>query len=526
MNTTEVGVSSITKRYPGVVALDDVSLAFGRGEVVGLVGENGAGKSTLTRVLAGLIPGTEYEGEVLVGDEPVAFFSPRDALASGIVLIPQELSLHPQLTVAENVVLGRWPASRLRTVSWGEVRAQAERFLATVRFSHDADRLLGSLAPSEQQLVAIARGLAREARLLLLDEPSAALDGPETERLLELVQSLAAGGVSVVYISHRLDEVFAVADRIVVLRNGKVVDETSRSNATTDSVVGAMLGRAPTPTSSVLGQGAIQNAESPILTARVSLDDPVRPGRSRLEEVDLSLWPGEIVGLVGLVGSGRTELLWSLFGALPRKGEVRVEGSAIGVRPSDAVRAGLGIVTEERRSTGLFNLQTLARNMSVASLDRLAGFLGKVSSSAEIRLAEDGIRTLNIKAPNARVPIATLSGGNQQKTVVGRWVMRDCSVLLLDEPARGIDVGSRAEIYALLRQLADERRIAILTTSSDISELVGVCDRFLVLREGRITAEVSGDEATEHGLLELAGGAAHILAPPSPPGRVSDEDAR
>lgn len=515
----------MTKRYPGVVALDDVSLTFGSGEVVGLVGENGAGKSTLTRVLAGLIPSTDYEGDVLIGDEPVAFSSPRDALASGIVLIPQELSLHPQLTVAENVVLGKWPASRLRTVSWGEVKAQAERFLATVAFSHDADRLLGSLAPSEQQLVAIARGLAREARLLLLDEPSAALDGPETERLLELVQSLAAGGVSVVYISHRLDEVFAVANRIVVLRNGKVVDETSASDATTESVVGAMLGRAPTPIS-VLGQRARGNAESPILTARVSLDDPVRPGRSRLEDVDLELWPGEIVGLVGLVGSGRTELLWSLFGALPRKGEVRIGGREIGARPSDAVKAGVGIVTEERRSTGLFNLQTLARNMSVASLDRLAGFLGRVSSGAETRLAEEGIRTLNIKAPNATVPVATLSGGNQQKTVVGRWVMRDCSVLLLDEPARGIDVGSRAEIYGLLRQLADQRRIAILTTSSDMSELVGVCDRFLVLRDGRITAEVGGDEATEHSLLDLAGGAAHVPAPPSSPGGVSDEGAK
>jgi ABC-type sugar transport system ATPase subunit len=504
MTDAEVRVTSLTKRYPGVTALDDVSIRFGAGQVVGLVGENGAGKSTLTKVLAGAIPHREFDGEVQVTGTTVAFASPRDALNAGIALIPQELSLHPMMTISENIMLGRWPRTRFGTVSWPSGRREAERILSVLGLGRSSELLVAALSPSEQQLVAIGRGLARQARLLLLDEPSAALDRPETARLLDLVRALARSGVGVVYISHRLDEVFAVCDSIVVLRNGAVAMDVATAATDQRSVVSAMLGRSPS-TSQRLSSGA-SRPRPPILRASVTLDDPLRADRKRLDDVHVVLHPGEIVGLVGLVGSGRTELLWSLFGALPRTGSVTVDGKEVSPNPWDAIDAGIGLVSEERRSTGLFGLFSVSRNVAAASLRRLARVAGLIRNGDEDALANDAVDRLGIKVHDVRTPVAALSGGNQQKTVLGRWIVRGSRILLLDEPARGIDIGSRTEIYSLLRRLADEQHVAILSTSSDIGELVGVCDRFMVLHGGRLVAEVDGDGVTEHELLVLAGG--------------------
>lgn len=506
-------VSAVTKRFPGVTALDDVSLTLPGGAVVGLVGENGAGKSTLTKILAGIIPASDYAGELRLNGQPLQLTSPADALGRGISLIPQELSLHADLSIAENVMLGLWPM-RGRRVDWKALRQRAGQVVRRVGLNHPVTHSLNRLSPSEQQLVAIARALARDPHVLLLDEPTASLDTSEAKRLLEVVRALRDDGVTLLYVSHRLSEIFAVCDRVAVLRDGRVVCDDAVGSLDRPSVVTAMLG------SSISRPEQRRRHEPtvtgpPLLQVSLRLPDPIRPDSYLLDGIDFAVRAGEVVGLVGLVGSGRTETLWSIFGALPREGEVKVAGAVVPADPVGAVRAGLGLLTEERRSTGLFPLGSVATNVVAASYRRLAGRLGWISGRREDATTAGVMTSLAIKASSARAPIMSLSGGNQQKALVGRWLVRDTRVLLLDEPARGIDVGAKAEMYALLRRLADQGDLAIVTTSSDVSELVGVCDRFLILREGRLVAEVEAADASEASLLELASTGPDEQASPS-----------
>jgi ABC-type sugar transport system ATPase subunit len=499
MPVPAVRLSGVTKRFGAVPALSDVSVSLDPGTVLAVVGQNGAGKSTLVKVLSGVIPFGSYEGAVELDGAPVRFRSPQEAAAEGIAMIPQELSLHPDFTVTENVLVGRLPRRR-GLVDWRSTRREARRWISAVGLEVGVDVRVGDLPPSGQQLVAIARGLAREPRLLMLDEPTAALDSGEAERLLAVVRDLAKSGVAIMYISHRLGEVLALADRVAVLRNGRLVSDRPAGETDRRALIAAMLGDVDPPAL----VGSVQTTRGPpLLRARgIEVRDP-RSGLARVANVDLDLHEGEVVGLVGLLGSGRTELLWALFGALPRKGRVEIGGHSLPASPARAVAAGAALLTEERRATGLFPLLDVAGNVSAASLRSLSTG-GWLRRGREHALARRLIDQLGVKAGDTRASVTTLSGGNQQKLLLGRWLARDARVLLLDEPGRGVDVAAKAEIYRRLRRLADDERRAILVTSSDVSELVGLCDRYLILWQGSIVAEVPREKASEATLLELA----------------------
>lgn len=491
-------MSGITKSFPGVRALDGVDLDVQAGEVHCLLGQNGAGKSTLIKVLAGVHqPDT---GTIHWRGEPVTLRSPIAAMRLGIATIYQELDLVEHLSVAENVHLGHEPTAAGFVVRGKAARASTAALLK--RLGHpeiDPSRLVGALSAAQQQIVSMARALSHDVRLIVMDEPSAALDPDEVDNLFRIVADLTAAGVAVVYISHRLEEIRRIGDRVTVLKDGRAVAGGLPAKSTpTRQVVALMTGRnveyvfpeRPTEAGSV-------PAGAPILQVR---------GLAREGEfapLDLDLHPGEIVGLAGLVGSGRSEILETVYGARrPSAGQVLVEGRPL--RPGSvraAVRAGLGLAPEERKAQALLMLESVTRNVSVSSMSRFSRG-GWIDRSAELGAARAATRELSLRPDNPSVPVRTLSGGNQQKAVLARWLLRGCRVLLLDEPTRGVDVGARAELYAVVRRLADEG-LAVLLVSSEVPEVLGLADRVLVLREGRVVHTAPARELDEHRVLDL-----------------------
>lgn len=495
-----VRLRGITKAFGAVTALSGVDATVEKGEVIGLIGENGAGKSTLVKILAGLIPADTYGGAVEVDGTPVRLRSPQEAARRGAVLIPQELMLHPDLSVAENILLGRLP-HRGGLVAWQQLRRSAQSFAETVGLTADVGVKVDTLPPSERQLVAIARGLASRPRLLMLDEPTAALDTGEVDRLLDVVRSLAQRGVAILYVSHRLGEVMAISDRVLVLRNGSLVANRPTAEIDRAGLISAMLGDADF--SAAQAPSMVSKPGKLLLRARgIEVRDP-RSSRLRVAGVDVDLHEGEVVGLVGLLGSGRTELLWALYGATGRRGQVEVSGRSLPASPRRSVGARVGLLTEERQATSLFPLLDVAANVSVASLGSVSAG-GWLRRGREHALAARLVERFGVKTAGTRQRITALSGGNQQKLLLGRWIARDVQVLLLDEPTRGIDVGAKADVYSQIRELAEREHRAVLVTSSDISELVGVCDRYLVLWRGQLVAEVPAADASEGHLLDLA----------------------
>ncbi|MGW5096407.1 sugar ABC transporter ATP-binding protein [Streptomyces nodosus] len=488
-------MSGITKSFPGVRALDGVDLDVQAGEVHCLLGQNGAGKSTLIKVLAGAHqPDT---GTIRWCGEEVTLRSPSAAMRRGIATIYQELDLVEHLSVAENVHLGHEPTAAGFVVRKGAARASTARLLA--RLGHpeiDPARLVGELSAAQQQIVSMARALSHDVRLIVMDEPSAALDPDEVDNLFRIVGDLTAQGVAVVYISHRLEEIRRIGDRVTVLKDGRAVAGGLPARTTpTREVVALMTGRnveyvfperPPSPPGG-----------TPVLEVR---------GLAREGEfapLDLAVHPGEIVGLAGLVGSGRSEILETVYGARrPTAGQVLVDGRPL--RPGSvpaAVRAGLGLAPEERKAQALLMLESVTRNVSVSSLSRFARG-GWIDRGAERGAARAATRELSLRPDNPSVPVRTLSGGNQQKAVLARWLLRGCRVLLLDEPTRGVDVGARAELYAVVRRLADEG-LAVLLVSSEVPEVLGLADRVLVLREGRVVHEAPARALDEHRVLDL-----------------------
>lgn len=486
----------IEKCFPGVRALHAVDLGVAPGDVLGLVGENGAGKSTLMKVLAGLVH--PDAGQLYLEGRPVVIDSPRRAAALGIALIHQEQSLAEGLDVGANLFLGREPR-RLGFLRRAELERAAHPLLERVGADFGPRRRVGSLSVGRRQLVEIARALALEASVLIMDEPTACLSGREAERLFEVIRDLRAEGVSVVYISHRLAELTHLADRVVVLRDGENAGELGPGAITREAMIGLMLGRALSERRSP-ARAAARGGE-PALEARGLLI----PGRPE-HPLSFRLHPGERVGLAGLVGAGRSELLRVLFGLEPAAGgRLAVGGRDVNFRhPREAVRAGLGLVPEDRQAQGLFLDLTLRANVSAASLGRLqrGGF---VRRAEEDRLVGALVERLAIRAAGLEQPVRFLSGGNQQKAVVARWLALEPRVLLFDEPTRGIDVGSRQEIYALMDELA-ERGVAVLFATSDMEELLQQADRVLVMHEGRIAGELAGAELGEEAVLQLATG--------------------
>jgi ribose transport system ATP-binding protein len=488
----------IRKTYPGVVALDAVSLAVCKGEVIGLVGENGAGKSTLMKVLGGVI--APDSGTLRTDGTERAALTVPDAMAAGIAFVHQELNLFENLDVAANVFIGRemLTGGFLRLVDNKALHQRVRPFLDRLGCDFGADAMVNMLSLAQRQLVEIVKALSLNARLVIMDEPTSSLTITETERLLRVIAGLKADGVSIIFISHRLAEVERCADRVVVLRDGRVVGELQRGDIDHAAMIRLMIGRelkdnyiAPANPS---GSEALQVADA-------------RTSTYPEQTVNLSVRHGEILGLAGLVGSGRTELARALFG-IDRllAGSVRIDGAPVAIdAPRAAIDHGLYFVPEDRKRSGLLLDVSIAENISLPNLRAFARRM-IVAVAAELENAQTQKKNLNIRTPNVTTAVGLLSGGNQQKVVLAKWLSMKPRVMILDEPTRGIDVGSKNDIYTLLRTLADSG-VAILMISSDMEEVIGVCDRIAVMHEGRISGFLERPQFSEHNVLRLAVGA-------------------
>lgn len=495
MTAPLIEARGIRKTFPGVLALDGVSLTLAAGEVLALVGENGAGKSTLMKILAGVH--SPDAGELLLEGQPVRFAGVSDAMRAGISLIHQELNLAENLSVAANLYLGREPTR----YGWLDGRAMTEgarQLLDRVGLNVTPGTRVSTLAMGQRQLIEIARAIGMNARVLIMDEPTSSLTQGETDRLFAVIRDLKASGVAVVYISHRLAEVQEVADRVAVLRDGRNAGDLSREQINREALIQRMVGRDLKQLYARTGR----TTEGPV---RLAVRDLLFQGGGDVP-LSFTVRGGEVVGLAGLVGAGRTELSEALFGLRPlRAGQVILDGEQVALRtPRQAIQAGLLLVPEDRRQHGLLLLESIRGNLSLPNLDRLSRF-GLLNFLAERTLAEDARAKLQIRASSLRQPAGQLSGGNQQKVVLGKWLARQPRVLILDEPTRGVDVGARGEIYALIDQLAGSG-VAVLMISSDMEEVLGMSDRVLVMHEGRLTGDLSRDQMTETAIMHRATG--------------------
>jgi ribose transport system ATP-binding protein len=487
-------VSGIGKSFPGVRALHEVSFAVGEGEVVAVLGENGAGKSTLMKILAGVQP--PDTGTIRMEGKEIEIRSVEEGLSHGIALIHQELNLATNLSIGANLFLGREP-TRFGLIDEKEIASRSRDYLDRVGLDLSPATFVGDLPIGHRQLVEIAKALTTNARVLIMDEPTSSLSQQETERLFEVVKDLRSVGVSVIYISHRLGEVIALADRVVVLRDGENAGELERGGITHDAMVSLMVGRD-------LSQFYAHTPEAPgdVVLSVSGLRTPAHPGH----EVNFEVRAGEIVGLAGLVGAGRTELLTTLFGITPAvQGCIAVAGEEKRITdPRAAIAAGIALVPEDRKQQGLIIDMAVADNISLASLgrDQCAGFL---NFEAERRITAEMTAKMRIKTPSSRQSVRFLSGGNQQKVVLGKWLAMKPGILLLDEPTRGIDIGAKREIYALMEELSGQG-VAILFASSEMEEVIGMSDRVLVMHEGRLAGELPRAELLEESIMHLATG--------------------
>ena len=494
---------NITKDFPGVRALDGVSFTLEKGEIHALCGENGAGKSTLIKTLCGVNPYGTYGGEILLDGAPVKFQRLRDAEDHGIALIAQELALVPELSVEENLALGHEPV-RGGLIQWKAVRQNALEATRLVGLDIDPGRAIKELGIGQQQLVEIGKALAKKARILVLDEPTAALTEADAGRLMRLLLGLKASGVSCIYISHRLEEVFQVADRITVLRDGRSVGGGLRADLDTGKVIGMMVGREV----GALYPRPPHHPGVPLLKVENwTVEDPLVPGREVLRNVSLEVREREIVGIGGLMGAGRTALVSSLFGAARSRvtGTLSLGGAAPRKpfrSPPEAIAAGLALVSEDRKRYGLVIEASVSENLTLASLRRyVKGPI--VDDKARGETAREEAGALNIRASALGSAVRQLSGGNQQKVVLGKWLLTRPRVLFLDEPTRGVDVGAKAEIHRLIAELA-EGGLGVVLVSSDLPELLGMSHRVLVLSLGVATAELSASEATPEAVMTAA----------------------
>jgi ribose transport system ATP-binding protein len=485
----------ISKRFPGVQALDRVTFAVRRGEVHAVMGENGAGKSTLMKIVAGLYQ--PDSGEIRLDGKPITMKDTHRALQLGIAMVPQELNLIPEMSIAENILLGMEPRHALGVVDRRRQLQQAKAALASLGLETlDVSQRVKALSVAEQQMIQIARALAFQCNVLIMDEPTASLSDREQSALFERLRMVHAQGATILYISHRMEEVIEIADRITILRDGKYVGTLDRADATQDEVVKMMIGRS---LSEYLHQRKPMVATTkPVLEVR-------NLGRRRLfHDISFDLHQGEILGFAGLVGAGRTELLSSVFGAPPADtGQVRVNGQPVSIRqPADAIRAGLGFVPEERKRLGIFPELSVLTNTTLPFLRRLQR-LTVVNRGVERKTGEQLVQRLHVQTPSLEQRIVKLSGGNQQKVIVSRWLGSDAAILILDEPTRGIDINAKAEIHALIAALAAEGK-SIIVISSEIQELLAICDRVFVMRDGALVGEVNPATVTQEDVLRLA----------------------
>lgn len=495
IGTPVLEMREIIKTYPGVVALTGVNFDVMPGEVHALVGENGAGKSTLMKILAGA--DTKDTGRILIDGQDVHIDSPQEAMRLGVSIIYQEFNLVPYMNTAENIFLGREPASAVPgLIDFGKMYSDAQRIIDELGVKLDIRVPVNQLSIAQQQMVEIAKATSRKSRIIAMDEPSATLTDHELENLFSLVRRLKTEGVSIVYISHRLEEIFTIADRVTVLRDGAWVDTKAVSKTDREDIIRMMVGR------------ELQDT-IPKVTAKqgdVALEVQGLTRAGVINNISFCVRRGEVLGIAGLVGAGRSEVARAIFGADQLDhGQILVDGDPAVIRsPQDAIRYGIGLVTEDRKSLGLILGMAVRENVSLANLGVLAR-LGFVSKRKEKQVADDYVRDLLIKTPSVEQAVQNLSGGNQQKVVLAKWLFTQSKILIFDEPTRGIDVGAKTEIYQLMNKLAADGA-AIIMISSELPEVLGMSDRILVMHDGEIAGELTRDDATQEKIMHLATG--------------------
>ncbi|GAF21308.1 L-arabinose transport ATP-binding protein AraG [Bacillus sp. JCM 19047] len=496
-------MKQITKEFPGVKALDNVNLIVKQGEIHALCGENGAGKSTLMKVLSGVYPFGTYNGEIFLNRGTCQFKDLKQSEAEGIVIIHQELALIPELSIAENIFLGN-ERKRFGVIDWDATAKETKSLLKKVNLDEPHDSLIKHIGVGKQQLVEIAKALAKKVKLLILDEPTASLNETDSDNLLNLLVELKEQGITSIIISHKLNEIRQVADAVTILRDGKTIEtyDLEEKEINEDDIIKGMVGRSLTnrypPSKSEIGS-TIFSVE------KWNVYHPVQRERQIIMDADFHVRRGEIVGLAGLMGAGRTEFAMSIFGkayGTQITGTIKKDGKVIDLQSvSEAIKQGLAYATEDRKSYGLVLMNDIKENISLASLNKLSS-RAIIDEQNEVRVAEEFKRKLHIKAPTILQETGKLSGGNQQKVVLSKWIFSDPDVLFLDEPTRGIDVGAKYEIYTIIRELAATGK-AIVLISSELPELMGMCDRVYAMNKGQITGELAKDELSQERLMKL-----------------------
>ncbi|MCO7219158.1 multiple monosaccharide ABC transporter ATP-binding protein [Klenkia sp. PcliD-1-E] len=494
---------SITKTFPGVKALQDVTLSVQRGEVHAICGENGAGKSTLMKVLSGVYPAGDYEGEIVFEGQVVSFGGIRDSEHAGIVIIHQELALVPYLSIAENIFLGSEKRGKFGLIDWNLANAEATKLLQSVGLHENPTTPVGQLGVGKQQLVEIAKALSKDVKLLILDEPTAALNDTDSAHLLGLIRGLRDQGITSIIISHKLNEIDAIADHTTIIRDGQTVEtlDMSDESVTVDRIIRGMVGRA---LDSYYPERESHPGEEVLRVEGWTVKHPTQD-RLVVDHASFDVRAGEVVGIAGLMGAGRTELAMSIFGRSYGtfvEGKLFMHGREVKARSvAEAISNGIAYATEDRKRYGLNLIDDISRNNSAAALDKLSS-RGFVNANEETKAAEEGRRAMNIKAPTVKSIVGKLSGGNQQKVVLSKWLLTDPDVLILDEPTRGIDVGAKYEIYTIINKLVAAGK-AVVVISSELPELLGICDRVYTLSAGRITGQLPVADADQERLMTL-----------------------
>ncbi|HHX66481.1 MAG: multiple monosaccharide ABC transporter ATP-binding protein [Miniphocaeibacter sp.] len=495
-------MKNITKEFPGVKALDNVNLNVREGTVHAIVGENGAGKSTLMNVLSGVYPYGNYEGEIIFENELCKFKNIKDSENKGIVIIHQELALVPNLSIQENIFLGNERDKR-GIIDWGKTHVDAEKYTILVGLNEDLNLLVEEIGVGKQQLVEIAKALSKNVKLLILDEPTASLNDNDSEKLLQLILSLKKEGITSIIISHKLNEINKIADDITIIRDGKTIETLLREkdNISEDRIIKGMVGRELTER---FPERNTKVGDIQFEIKNWNIGSSIIPDKLIVNNANINIKKGEVVGIAGLMGSGRTELAMSIFGKSYGNyisGEIYKDGQKIEIEsPKDAIEAGIAYVTEDRKSQGLILEQSIKNNTTLSRLDKISNY-GIINENKELDIANKYKDKLNIKAPNVMYKSGQLSGGNQQKIMLARWIYSDPDLLILDEPTRGIDVGAKYEIYNIINELVEEGR-SVIVISSEMPEIIGISDRVYVMNEGKIVGELNKESLSQENIMK------------------------